>query len=469
MSFTVGAEKPAVIIERASLEQRHGFDPGIGKRCGVARPVSRSVLMIVQVMFGFLVFPLPISTSLHAASLSLEWDPSPSPEVAGYCLNVSFPNGSSPVSYDVGNVTQGRLDDLIPGNTYHIYATAYDTNRAQSGPSNLLIYSVPQDGAGTFIQSDTVTHGTWKGVYGNEGYWLVGAPASLPAYATVTTTAPQWTWTSQATSPSALALPLSSGRVAACWYSSTQIGFDFSFADGKVHRVSLYFLDPTSSGRLQRVELVNRDTGAIVDLKTVTSFSNGIYLTWDLTGNVSIRLTPITVNAVVSALFFDKVPTSAQFIKADTATRGNWKGVYGLQGFWIAAVPASLPAYARVKTSAPQWTWVAHSTSFSALMYPDASADRIAACWYSCAPAVFDLSLTASQNHCVSVYFLDASSSGRYERVDLINSDTGVVLDSRTVRSFSAGAYLTRQITGNVSIEITPLNINAVASGIFFD
>src|SRR5207237_4306600 len=104
---------------------------------------------------------------------------------------------------------------------------------------------------------------------------------------------------------------------AACWYSSTQVGFDFSFTDGKFHRVSLYFLDRTSFGRQQRVDLVNRDTGAMVDSRTLTSFSNGISLTWDLTGYVSIRLTPTRVNAVVSGVFFDNVPTSARFTTSD--------------------------------------------------------------------------------------------------------------------------------------------------------
>lgn len=217
------------------------------------------------------------------------------------------------------------------------------------------------------------------------------------------------------------------------------------------------------------MELVNRDTGAIVDSRTVTNFSRGIYLTWDLTGNVSIRLTPITVNAVVSGVFFDCVPTSAAFVKTDTTTRGNWKGVYGGHGFWMAGVPSAIAGYARVTTSAPQWTWVAHTTGASALLYPSATTDRIAACWYSFARSTFEFSLTANQNHRVSIYFLDASSSGRQQRVDVVNSDTGVLLDSRIVTGFSTGSYLTWDFTGNVSIELTPLNVNAVASGIFFD
>lgn len=152
----------------------------------------KALLMIVRAACGLLIPILFSSSTLEAASISLEWDASPSPEVVGYLINVSLKNGSTTVSYDVGSATGGRVDNLIPGSTYHIYATAYDADGHQSGPSNVLIYSVPQDPAGTFIQSDRQTCGSWKGVYGNEGYWMVGAPASLPVNTSVVTDSPQW-------------------------------------------------------------------------------------------------------------------------------------------------------------------------------------------------------------------------------------------------------------------------------------
>jgi hypothetical protein len=439
--------------------------------------------MVVRATFGLLISILFVSTPLQAASITVQWEASSSPETAGYIFNV-FSGDSPPLSYDVGKATAARLDNLVTGNTYYVYTTAYATNRVQSGPSNLLIYTVPQDRAGAFIQPDTVTGGSWKGVYGNEGYWMAGAPAALPAYTTVTTPALQWIWSSQTTSPLALAVPESTNRMFACWYSATQIGYDFRFTDGNFHRVSLYFIDATSSGRQQRVEVVNRDTGAIVDSTILTGFSKGIYLTWDLTGNVSIRVTAITVNAVVSGVFFDKVPTSARFVNTDIRTLGDWKLLYGSRGFLMAAVPSSVPAFARATTSTPQWTWIAHSTNSLGLMYPNTiiyhnpgtptdpipyTIDRILACWYSSTLAAFDFSITANQNHRVTVYFLDGSRSGRQQYVDLVDRDTGRLLDSQMLTNFSNGIYLTWEISGNVSILLTPFNVNAVASGIFFD
>jgi len=67
-------------------------------------------------------------------------------------------------------------------------------------------------------------------------------------------------------------------------------------------------------------------------------------------------------NAVVSGLFFDSVsgtastsapmPTStpapyagasASFVAQDVTTHGNWKGVYGAQGYWLDADGQSVP------------------------------------------------------------------------------------------------------------------------------
>jgi hypothetical protein len=273
---------------------------------------------------------------------------------------------------------------------------------------------------------------------------------------------------------SALQLPgASASRVAACWYSTTQVGFDFTINDGQSHRVSIYFYDGSSSGRQERVDLVDRTTGTTLDSRTVSGFSSGAYLTWEISGNVSVRVTPSNVNAVASGIFFDGVPsttvtTTAQFVKTDSTTRGNWNGVYGGEGYSIAGVTATLPSYASFATAAPQWVWASTSTNPSALVVP-ATSSRIAACWYSSTQVGFDLSLNDSQTHRVSVYFLDATSSGRQERVDVVDRATGAVLDSRTVSNFATGTYMTWDLGGDVSIRLTPTAVNAVASGIFFD
>jgi hypothetical protein len=372
---------------------------------------------------------------------------------------------TAPLAGGVYMVRAVKLESTPSGTYYNPSQGAFFTNNVQApapAPAN----------PSKFVKSDVATGGNWKGIYGTQGYWMVGAPASLPTYASVATTASQWTWAAPSTALSALTLPTSTSRMAACWYSATQVGFDFNVNDGQLHRVSMYFLDASSSGRQQRVDLIDRATGATLDSRTVSNFANGIYLTWEITGNVSIRATPTIVNAVVSGVFFDGIPaaapaTTALYVKSDAATRGSWKGTYGSHGYWMVGAPAALPSFATLTTAAPEWTW-GQTTSSSALELPGTTS-RIAACWYSATQVGFDVSLNDGQAHRVSLYFLDATSSGRQQRVDVIDRGTGAVLDTRLISSFATGVYATWQITGNVSIRLTPTAVNAVASGVFFD
>jgi hypothetical protein len=184
-----------------------------------------------------------------------------------------------------------------------------------------------------------------------------------------------------------------------------------------------------------------------------------------------MRITPLAGNAVVTAFFFDPAParTTARYVKSDSATAGNWKTVYGDDGNWVAGANASIPAYATVNARSPQWIWAAHTTSYLAPYLPGDTTDRIASCWYSSAQLAFDIAISDGKPHRLSVYFWDASASGRQQRIDLIDLATGAVLDTRTLSNFSKGIYLTWDITGSIGLRATPSAVNAVASALFFD
>ena len=434
------------------------------------------------------VLPPTSVTATAGAGLVLSWTASGDAAIQGYHVyrstnaagpftrlnnslvgNVTFTD-PAPVANGIYMIRAVKLESTSSGTYLNPSQGIFYTNTFQISPTPTSTNS------SRFVKSDSATHGNWKGVYGSEGNWVIGAPAaSLPSYGTVTTTSPRWVWAAQTTSPIAPYLPGQTiARIAACWYSATQVGFDFTMNDAQRHRVSIYFLDWTGSGRQQRVDLIDRDTGAILDSRAVSGFANGIYLTWDIAGNVSVRLTPSNINAVASAIFFDAVPapapaTAAQFITADSATRGNWKGIYGSEGSWVAGAPTSLPNYATITTSSPQWIWVAQTANPIAPYLPGQTPARIAACWYSVTQVGFDFAFNDAQLHRVSIYFLDWTGSGRQQRADVIDRDTGAILDSRTLSSFANGVYLTWNITGNVSVRLTPSSVNAVASAIFFD
>src|ERR1043165_6892493 len=57
---------------------------------------------------------------------------------------------------------------------------------------------------------------------------------------------------------------------------------------------------------------VDPGSGATLDSRQMSNFVSGIYLAWEITARVTIRMTPSNVNAVTSALFFDSAGSTSQ-------------------------------------------------------------------------------------------------------------------------------------------------------------
>ena len=69
--------------------------------------------------------------------------------------------------------------------------------------------------------------------------------------------------------------------------------------------MALYFLDWDYAGRAERVDVLDASSGAVLDTRTISGFSNGEYLVWNVKGHVSFKITLRSgLNAVVSGLFF---------------------------------------------------------------------------------------------------------------------------------------------------------------------
>ncbi len=244
---------------------------------------------------------------------------------------------------------------------------------------------------------------------------------------------------------------------------------------GGAHEVSLYAVDFDSKGRSEQVQVLDAATGTVLSSETLTSFQNGAYLSWELSGNVVIKVTNLKgANAVVSGIFFGGAPSAATFLGTDTTTGGSWRGTYGANGYDIAAdtsgTDPNLPSYATLSTTgATAYTWAKSTTATNALENA-ANTGRTATAWYTATTMSFNLDFTDGQTHKVSLYAVDFDSKGRSEQVQVIDNATGQVLNSETLSSFQMGEYLTWNISGSVTIKVTNLKgSNAVVSGIFFD
>jgi uncharacterized delta-60 repeat protein len=160
-----------------------------------------------------------------------------------------------------------------------------------------------------FVKLDTTTGGSWKGVYGLDGYVVIGDGASAPSYGNATPAANDlYVWNGSTGETRALqkASP-AADRIAACWYSGGAFTIDVNFTDAGMHQVALYMLDwdTYGGGRTQQVDVFDANNH-LLDTRMVAGFTGGQYLVWNLSGHVTIRVTNTNPNgnAVVSGLFF---------------------------------------------------------------------------------------------------------------------------------------------------------------------
>jgi len=379
--------------------------------------------------------------------------------------------------------------------TFSVVLTVNDGRTTVSATLALVVISTttaptptPTGNAATFVKLDTTTQGNWQSAYGVDGYSLANANQGLPPYDPSFAVQGQqnWTWASNTTDPRALQLPGGSGALAATWYSPSSFSFDINITTG-THQVVLYAVDWDSQGRSETIQVLDATTNAVLNTQTISSFTNGVYLIWNVTGNVIIKISCNTgPNAVISGAFFggagsSSSPTtppttsssnSAVFVNKDVSTEGNWQGVYGADGYNIEGMPVSLPSYAVLSvTSANAWTWTASTTDPRALETPGPpSGLRQAACWFNAQTFTFDLNLTDGNVHQISLYVVDWDSGSRVQSVQITDAVTGTVLNTQNLSSFKGGTWLVWNITGHVKITVTnAASPNAVISGIFFD
>ena len=361
--------------------------------------------------------------------------------------------------------------------TYTITLTAADgQGHTATASSQVTVY--PTIAMANLSSKDGSTQGNWIGRYGTQGYDVVGNGASLPSYATVTTSgATTYAWP-KPTGPQALQTADGSNIIAAAWYSATTFSVNLNLTDGKQHLLSIYADDYDNAGRSERIQVVDATTNTVLDTESISSFSGGIYLDWRVSGNVAIRVTDLgKSNAVISGLFLDAasgivwsgLATQAAWSGASVATQGNWIGTFGSQGYDILGNGSSLPSYATITSSgATSYTWP--STTDPRALQDAVGTGRIASAWYSSTSFSVDVNLTDGQQHLLSIYAVDFDHAGRSEQIQIINAATGVILNTTDLSSFSGGAYLQWEVSGHIVIKVTDLaGPNAVLSGLFLD
>lgn len=340
--------------------------------------------------------------------------------------------------------------------------------------------------------SDNVTRGNWKQpngtvVYGRDGNFIVGQSVAFPSFVTGAFSGHTTTTVSRLSGSRAVSAPLVDLPEDFSTRSLTQataadqatafpsFSVDMLLAGDTTRRVSLYMADLTGRARQQTVTVTDNVTGLVLESVSVSNLKNGQYLTLDLTGDVKLTFTGTTrAVPVLNAIFFDAAPGSlGVFAGEDRVTGGRWIDAYGTDGDVRFGSGQSVPSYASVTTGDGAQSVVlrGNSRSRGALESLDLAVGRGNEA-YLTGPGVIELTvtLTGTADRLVTLYMADHDRRNRVQRVEVLDPTSGALLDSRLVRDFRNGVYVSYVTSSSVRFRVTNLaGASPVVSGVFFD
>lgn len=170
----------------------------------------------------------------------------------------------------------------------------------------------PSGGAtATWVNLDTTSQGTWTGRYGGAGYMIANGPSVTPTYATASVALNpfNFTWASSTTDVRALQTSAGSANRIASTYGTYKISyfeFRINITDGNAHNISLYLLNWDSFTRPENIRILDATSGQVLDSRDFDNYREGVWATWNIRGNVIIRVTPIgEYYSATSGVFFN--------------------------------------------------------------------------------------------------------------------------------------------------------------------
>jgi uncharacterized protein (TIGR03437 family) len=267
--------------------------PGLS---GIA--VSPNTLQGGQTAAGTVTLSAAAGTGGVAIALS-----SSNPAAASVPSTVTVPQGASSAGFTVTAGTIATATAVTLTASYQGVSTSSSLTINPGGAS-----SGPTSGASVaFVALDTTTQGAWKSKYGSDGYTIVDDSSNNPGYVIVSpSSAADYVWASSTTDVRALQKSSGTDRIASTWYAKTVFNVDLNFTDRSIHQVAIYCLDWDFGGRAQTVEVLDGASSTVLDTRSIANFSGGVYLVWNISGHVKLRVTQTSAsfNGVVSGVFF---------------------------------------------------------------------------------------------------------------------------------------------------------------------
>ena len=157
----------------------------------------------------------------------------------------------------------------------------------------------------------------------------------------------------------ALENPDGPGRLMNYWEpdeNHTGFGIDMMLPTKKSMRVSFYL--PNLDTYKTEIEFWDLNKNAILTNHTIDKLWDGCYLVCKLSGNIRVTFKGSWwYNVKLAGVFLDTIAsennssTIAEILSEDYDTKGNWKGVYGNEGYWILGSASHFPPGIELKAT----------------------------------------------------------------------------------------------------------------------
>jgi hypothetical protein len=148
------------------------------------------------------------------------------------------------------------------------------------------------------------------------------------------------------------------------------------------------------------------------------------------------------------------------FVRADSTTAGNWKGVYGQDGYVLAQNAVSVPAYSTFNTAGAVNLslldiWATDPRALLKPNYAYSPTERVESYFHTPTSMDFLVSSPLGQVNRIALYFCNYQNEGRSESLQALDTRTGALLDARAVPNADGGVYLVYNYSGPVTFRVT--------------
>ncbi|HEV2413222.1 MAG TPA: fibronectin type III domain-containing protein [Candidatus Dormibacteraeota bacterium] len=296
------------------------------------------------------------ATAPNASQVNLSWNASTG--ATGYQVQRS-PDGTTGWTQVGTSATTSFTDSgLIPSTTY-FYRVLATNPPGISGPSNVASTTTP---AGLpFSQSP---QGSWVGVYGADGYallgWGGGDLVSIPGATLAVDQGQRYVWANPSSDVRALQSGDASTRQATTAYDANQVRMRITFSKAYSGTVHVYAVDWDAQGRRETIT-VNDGSGPQTAYLNA-DFSQGAWVSVPVNvaagGTVSVSVTRTAgLNVVVSGIILGGPPPAPAPPTGVAASAPNssqitvtWTAVGGATSYAVQRSPDGSTGWAQVGT-----------------------------------------------------------------------------------------------------------------------